>query len=37
VDAAAENLPGADLVRSGLRDLQAGRESEASLLAQIAG
>jgi hypothetical protein len=36
VEAAAENLPGADLVRSGLSDLQAGRESEASLLVQIA-
>lgn len=30
------DLPGADLVGAGLADLSAGRESEASLLVQIA-
>jgi hypothetical protein len=37
VDALDLNLPGADLVREGLADLLAGRETEAALLVSTAG
>jgi hypothetical protein len=31
-----ENLPGTELLRAGLADLQAGRSSEAALLVEVA-